>query len=144
MTDIPTDAEFYEYRGQRYRLHSGGRDYARIEVDGVPTLERFPEALELSTDPNHPWVMLPRSVFDALYHQTARGRWHGAPVSIVSVVRHGVKRGLVTVTYDGSQPDEAVAAGFSGNQYMGWEALVPADEIEDIRVEVTRQDLKGT
>jgi hypothetical protein len=142
MTEIPTDAAFYEYRGQRYRFHSGGKGYARVEVEGVPTLERFPEALEFSADPTEPWVMLPESVFDVLYRQTVRGRWHGAPVTVVSVVKHGLRRGLVTVNYDGVFPDEAVAAGFSGNQYSGWTALVPPEEIEDISVETTRQDLR--
>lgn len=142
MTDIPTRAAFYEYRGERYRFRSGGKDYARIEVEGVPTLERFPEALEFSADPSDPWVMLPRSVFDALYKQIVCGRWHGAPVDVGSVVRSGPNRGLINIYYDGDFPHEAVAAGFSGDQYSGWSAVVPAEEIEDIRVEITRQDLR--
>lgn len=142
MTEIPISTFFYEYRGERYELHSGGKDYARVTVDGAPTPERFPEALEFGTDPRSPWVMLPRSVFDVGYRQTVRGRWHGAPVSVVSVVRRGPDRGLITVIYDGADPSEAETAGFSGNQYMGWEAVVPAAEIEDITVETTRQELR--
>lgn len=143
MTTIPTSASFLEYRGKRYRHHSGGRDYVRVEVEGAPTLERFPEALEFSADPADPWVMLPRSVFDAVYRQTVRGRWHGAPVEVGSAVPSGLKRGKVTVYYDGVLPDEAFAAGFAGDQYMGWEAVVLPEEVEDIRVETTRQELNA-
>ncbi|MFC6507817.1 hypothetical protein ACFQBY_05020 [Promicromonospora citrea] len=107
MTEIPISTFFYEYRGERYELHSGGKDYARVTVDGTPTPERFPEALEFGTGPRSPWVMLPRSVFDVGYRQTVRGRWHGAPVSVVSVVRRGPDRGLITVSYDGADPSEA-------------------------------------
>ncbi len=101
------------------------------------------EALEFSADPSDPWVMLPRSVFDALYKQIVCGRWARAPVDVGSVVQqrtepridqHLLRRGL--------SPRSRRCGLLGGDQYSGWSAVVPAEEIEDIRVEITRQDLR--
>lgn len=138
MAEIPTNATFYEYRGERLQRRSGGGDYQRVAVEGDLTLERFPDALEFSADPEDPWVMLPNRVLETGYRQTVSGRWHGAPVSVVSMVRRGLRRGLVNVEYEGNRPDEATAAGFDGNQHSGWSAVVPPSEVEDITVETTK------
>jgi len=141
MTGIPTNATFYEYRGERLLRRSGGGDYQRVAVDGELTLARFPEALEFSADADDPWVMLPTWAFDAWYQQRVRGRWHGVPVEVVSPVKRGLGRGLVNLDYIGVRPDEALAAGFRGDQYFGWSATVPPAEVEDITVELTRLEI---
>ncbi len=68
MTGFVEPASFYEYEGQLLRYHSGGDDYTRVSVeDGPLSYERFPEALEFSTDPTDPWVRLAEAVAAGLY-----------------------------------------------------------------------------
>ena len=105
-------------------------------------LERFPEALEFSTDPDEPWVMLPNSAFDAVYERSVTGRWHGVPVAVRFVIKGGLSRGQIQIAYAGSKPDEAVAAGLRGNPNDGWEATVDPAEIEDVTVHETMYPLK--
>lgn len=133
MSDFETSASFLEYRGERLRYRSGGDTFVRVETSQPLTLERFPEALEFSSDAADPWVMLPRSVFDAVYKRRVTGLWRNAPVAVDSIA----SRGLVEIRYIGDCPKEAVAAGFRGDQYDGWSALVPPSEIEDITVTET-------
>ena len=144
--EIPTCETFYEYRGERFRRHSGGDRYQRVWVDGSLTQERFPDALEFSSNPDEPWVMLPLDALDAGFEQVVLGRWHGAPVTVVSEIRRGLSRGLVRIEYAGNRPDEAIAAGLHGGQYNGWSAEVPPGEVQDITVETTRfeiADMRG-
>ncbi|MEZ3162028.1 hypothetical protein AB1K54_16045 [Microbacterium sp. BWT-B31] len=143
MADIPTFATFLEYKGHKLRFRSGGDTWARVQVDGEPTLERFPEALEFSSDPNEPWVMLPKTAFDASFRQEVFGRWHGVRVALESVIAHGLRRGLVRISYEGNRPDEAIAAGLRGNQNDGWTAEVDPSEIEDVTVEETMYPMTG-
>lgn len=142
MASIPVSDLFYEYQGERFRYRSSGDDFVRVRVEGELARDRFPDALEFSDDPTEPWVMLPLSAFTAVYRQVVSGRWHGAPVTVGEMIKLGLNRGLVTVWYAGDCPDEAVAAGFSGNQYHGWSAEVPPSEVEDIQVETTRQPVQ--
>jgi hypothetical protein len=137
MTEIATFARFLEYRGQKLRFRSGGDTWARVQVDGELTLDRFPEALEFSTDVNDPWVMLPKTAFDATYRQEVFGIWRGVRVAVESVVKRGLDRGLVNISYEGSLPEEAIAAGLRGNQNDGWYALVDPTEIEEITISET-------
>ena len=137
MTDVETPARFFEYKGRRLKYHSGGGTWKRVEAPGDLTLEQFPEALEFSSDPADPWVMLPNAVFDALYVRTVSGRWHGVPVEVESVIKRGLSKGQVEIAYTGTQPDEAIAAGLRGNQNDGWRATVDPAEIEDVAVDET-------
>lgn len=137
MDGIATFATFLEYKGRKLLLRSAGDTWACVQVDGELTLDRFPEALEFSSDPDDEWVVLPRAAFDASFRQEAFGLWHGVRVAIESVVRHGLQRGLVNVRYDGKRPDEAIAAGLRGNQNDGWSATVDPLEITDVVVTET-------
>ncbi|MEZ3162008.1 hypothetical protein AB1K54_15945 [Microbacterium sp. BWT-B31] len=143
MTEFVTPARFYEYRGEKLLFRSGGGTYQRVTVSGELTLARFPEALEFSTDPADPWVMLPTSAFDAAYEREVSGRWHDVPVSVGSTIRSGLHRGLVQIFYEGNRPDEAVAAGLRGNQNDGWYAEVDPSEIDDISVTETMYPMVG-
>lgn len=137
MDGFEASATFLEYKGDKLRVHSFGGSYVRVEVAPPLTLDRFPEALEFSSDADDAWVMLPMSVFDTRHEQTVNGRWRGVAVAVDSVVKRGLNRGLARIQYEGTHPDEAVAAGLHGNQNDGWSALVPPSEIEDIVVTET-------
>ncbi|MDW4573514.1 hypothetical protein R8Z57_12090 [Microbacterium sp. M3] len=137
MDEIPTNATLYEYRGETFLRHSGGGTYKRVWVDGPLTHERFPDALEFSSDPGEPWVMLPTVAFDAGFRRTVFANWHGEPVVVESVIRIGLRRGLVRIAYVGNHPDQAVAAGLSGDQFNGWSAEVLPSELEEIHVEMS-------
>jgi hypothetical protein len=137
MDEIPTSQEFYDYRGERFRLQSAEDDAVFLWVDGDPTVERFPDALEFGADRGEPWVMLPRNVLGSMYEQKAYGRWRGVPVAVVSTIKLGSDRGKVVLNYAGTRPGEATAAGFSGDQYNGWSVRVPPSEVEDVTVETT-------
>ncbi|MBD3942202.1 hypothetical protein IF188_10895 [Microbacterium sp. NEAU-LLC] len=137
MTEIQTFATFLEYRGGRLRYRSGGDTWVRVDVDGEPTLERFPDALEMGSDPGDPWVMLPKSVFDAVYRREVFGRWNGVRVAVESIVRRGLRRGSAVIRYEGILPAEAIAAGLTGSQNDGWTALVDPSEVEDVTVTET-------
>ena len=141
MSDIPVSETQYEYRGRRYSYHSGGEGFVRVNVVGTPTQEQFPDALELHDDPREPWVKLPFSAPSAYFSQKVTGTWHGVPVTVGERVRRGLDRGMIIVRYNGREPDEALAAGLTGNQNDGWSALVAPGEIEDIAVETTRHPM---
>jgi len=141
MADFDPPARFFEYKGQRLKYHSGGGTWKRVEAEGELNLQRFPEALEFSSDPTDPWVMLPNSVFDVLYVRTVSGRWHGVPVQVEAVVKRGLTKGQVDIAYTGVRPDEAIAAGLHGNQNDGWRATVDPSEIEDVAVDETMYPL---
>ena len=137
MAEFELPATFLEYKGTRLRFRSGGGTWQRVDVDEPLTLERFPEALEFSSDPDDPWVMLPTSAFDARYKRTVSGRWHGAPISVGAMIKRGLNRGLVTIYYEGDSPDEAIAAGLRGDQRDGWSAVIAPSEIDEITVTET-------
>jgi hypothetical protein len=141
MAEIETPARFFEYKGERLKYHSGGGTWKRVVASGDLDLEHFPEALEFSSDPADPWVMLPNTAFDALYVRTVSGRWHGVPVEVESVVKRGLSKGQLEIAYTGTQPDEAVAAGLRGNQNDGWRAMVDPSELEDVAVDETMYPL---
>ena len=75
---------------------------------------------------------------DCRRRQAVYGRWHGVPVSVDSVVRRGLRRGLVNIAYAGNLPHEAIAAGLHGNQNDGWFEQVDPAEIEDVTIEETK------
>lgn len=138
MSEIPVSETQYDYRGRRYSYHSGGDDFVRVNVESGPTRDEFPDALELHDDPREPWVKLPFSALSAYFSQEVTGTWHGVPVSVGPRVKRGLERGMVTVWYEGTEPDAALAAGMSGNPNDGWSALVAPDEVEDVHVASTR------
>ncbi|WP_283286948.1 hypothetical protein [Microbacterium sp. IEGM 1404] len=138
MTKVPVSMTLFEYRGKRYPRHSGGDDYVRLQTDGPPSHEIFPDAIEFNDDPSDPWVKLPRSAISGRYAQEVTATWHGVPVTIDERVRHGLSRGMVTIRYEGVEPATARAAGLTGNQNDGWSALVSPDEVERVHVETTR------
>jgi len=136
---IPVSDTFFEYRGRRYRRQSGGDDFVRVYTDAQPTIDTFPDAQDFSVGGDQPWVALPRDVLTARYSQEVTGRWRGTSVRVEGVVpRSG---GKVTIRYLGNCPDEAVSAGFDGNQNDGWSATVPPSEVEDVRVETTKHPM---
>lgn len=138
MTEVPVSMTLFEDRGERYPFHSGGDSYVRLQTDGPPSHEDFPDAMEFDDDPSGPWVKLPRSALSARYAQKVTATWRGVPVIIGERVRRGLSRGMVMIRYDGGEPATAIAAGLRGNQDDGWSALVSPDEVENVRVETTR------
>ena len=92
MTNVPVSETLFEYRGKRYARHSGGDDYVRLQTDGPPSHEKFPDAIEFNDDPHDPWVKLPRSAISARYAQEVTATWHGVPVVIDGRVRRGLSQ----------------------------------------------------
>lgn len=73
MLTIPVSETQFEYRGQRYSRHSGGDDYVRLQTNGSPSREDFPDALEINQEPLDPWVKLPRHVISGRFSQEVTG-----------------------------------------------------------------------
>ncbi|KZE39625.1 hypothetical protein [Microbacterium sp. T32] len=141
MTNVPVSQTLLEYRGERYPLHSGGDGYVRLQTDGAPSHQNFPDAIEFNDDPHDPWVKLPRTALSARYAQKVTARWHGVPVIVGERVRRGLSRGMVMIRHEGVEPATAIAAGLRGNRNDGWSALVSPYELERVRVKTTRLPL---
>jgi hypothetical protein len=137
VTEIPTSATFYEYRGELYRGQAFGDTWVNVFTEGVKRpQERFPDALEFRDHPHGSWVKLPRSVLDATFDRTVEGRWRGAPVTVLQLIMGGPDKGRVRIIYAGGDPAVAASSGFLGSQYTGWDATVDPSEVEIVKAEM--------
>jgi hypothetical protein len=143
VADIPTGGSYYGYRGQTYPAVAVAADWVGLPLDGdgTPT-ERFPDAIEFVTGASGPWAKVPRDALDAAYTRHVHARWRDVPVAVGSIVRRGPTRGLVVISYEGSDPAEAVAAGLDGDQFNGWSAKVDPAEVEIVRDEMVQRPVK--
>lgn len=139
VADIPTDEYVYVYRGDRVRVHSLGPGYARVVPAGELTAERFPEALEFSSQAEDPWVKLPLTAFDEAYRQIVHARWHGVPVRVAQRIVSGPDRGRVEITYAGTSPRAAAEAGMEGDSRLGFWAYADPADVEVVEIETVPQ-----
>jgi hypothetical protein len=131
---VPSSGSYYGYRGEVFLGVAFGDEWVGLPLVG--DAQRFPDAIEVHPGPGEAWVKVPRSALDGAYRRHVQGRWNGVLVGVGRVVRGGPNRGLVSVSYEGADPAEAIAAGLIGDQYNGWSAEVDPAEIEVVSDEM--------
>lgn len=103
----------------------------------------FPDALEFGHSKGRDWVEVPRSSISHRFRRTVTGLWRGAEVDVWELHASGWHEGKVTLAYEGSSPEEALALGFRGDQYMGWYVAADPAEVEVTDVTITERPLKA-
>ena len=119
------------YRGQEYRVSSVADTTVNLPCD-LSELEAgsFPDEVARDRRPEPRWVKIPNRALDRLADVQVRGTWRGQSVSIMKVEGH-----RAALYFIGS-PVFAEANGMTGDQYNGWGAWVPLDELSDVHEEI--------
>jgi hypothetical protein len=122
---MQTSGRYVEYRGQRLPVLFAGDDWIAVrESPEERAAGRFPDAIQHGDNSRGTWAKLPRQVLDRLLDVRVDARWRGEPVSVAADLG-----GDVLLYWSGS-PDRARELGMEGDQQMGWQIRVPADEVE--------------
>jgi hypothetical protein len=134
MNEMLVTGAYAKYRGERFLVLSGGKDWVALRAD--PDVE-FPDAIDrghyrLAPGQVDPWVKVPLATTDGLVDVDVTATLSGHRVSVQGRLTDGRMR----VWFVGS-PNVADDLGLDGDQYMGWTGIVPADDLTDIRVEET-------
>ncbi|WP_231743127.1 hypothetical protein [Mycobacterium sp. GA-2829] len=135
MAEFPVTGAIAEYRGQRYRVAFSGDDWVALRADPADIADGF-ESGESSVGQGQyrPWVKVPRTSLDGLFHVRAQGKLNGHTVSL----QERLPDGSVEVEFVGP-PRVAKELGLRGDQFMGWTGTVALEDLTDIEVEETRR-----
>lgn len=136
MNEIPVSGAYAEYRGKRFLILRGGKDWAALRAE--PS-EEIPDAMERGESllaPGHceGWTKVPTAVLDGVIDVEVNASLGGHQVSL----RNRCADGRIRVWFVGP-PAVAHELGLDGDQYMGWTGLFAPGEFTDIRVEEARR-----
>jgi len=118
------------YRGRQFtetwrgRDRSSGQEVVNVIRPEDASDEDFPDALGVGANDGGVWVRLPRSVLSREWLEAVFGTWKGVEFCL----RHISWYGRVSLWGSTSDPD-AGALGIPGDQYNGWDGVLPADEV---------------
>ncbi|MER7609444.1 hypothetical protein [Nocardioides sp. NPDC127503] len=127
-----TSGTYFDYRGHELKQSFLGDDWVAVDIPN-PDEARFPDALEFGETRGQQWVKLPLAAVEGRRKETVRATWRGAEVTVDNhVTNTEVLLGFV------GPPQQAEDLGMEGDQYMGWTVIAPADELENVSVDVRK------
>jgi hypothetical protein len=136
MNEIPVSGAYAEYRGKRFPILRGGKDWVALRAE--PDVE-IPDAFDRGESrlaPGHcePWAKVPVAAIDGVIDVDVNATLGGNEVSL----RNRWADGRIRVWFVGP-PAVARELGLDGDQYMGWTGLFAPEAFSDIRVKETRR-----
>lgn len=143
MGGFPTSGGVVEYRGKMYVTRSGGAGFVRFVIPAGEGAVDFPDGIKFGNTDGIRWVNIACSSLTRRLFREVDGLWRGAKVSVGHMHLTGWDVGKVNLAYAGPSPEQALALGFKGDQYMGWYAAADPAEVEIMSVTVTERPLSA-
>ncbi|MBG6098470.1 hypothetical protein [Nocardioides luteus] len=127
-----TSGIYFDYGGHEFKQFFAGDNWVCAAISR-PDESRFPDALEFGETRGQHWVKLPKATIEDRRKMTVHATWRGAAVTVDAHVTESE----VVLGYVGP-PQRATDLGMDGDQYMGWTVIAPADELENLSIDIRR------